>query len=107
MRRDRHAGLAVRLRDRAQNPLDSRRDAGFVRRALENCRLDARVRDALGDVADEHVCHGFGSVQFGARAGEVEEHWYVVVGVHTGRDDYLDIGRRGDTRNAGMYALAR
>ena len=55
MRRDRHAGLAVRLRDRAQNPLDSPRDAGFVRRALENCRLDARVRDALGDVADEHV----------------------------------------------------
>ena len=61
--RDRHAGLAVRLGDRAQHPLDTGGDARFVGGALEDCRLDAGVGDAVGDVADEHLGHDLRAVQ--------------------------------------------
>ena len=44
---DRHAGLPVRLCDRAQHPLDAGGHAGFVGGALEDRRLDAGVGDAL------------------------------------------------------------
>ena len=38
VRGDRHPGAPVRLGDRAQHPLDARRDAGFVGGALEDSR---------------------------------------------------------------------
>ncbi len=104
VRRDRHAGLAVRLRDGPQHPLDAGRDTGFVGGALEDCRLDTRARDAVGDVADEHVGHDLRAVEQGARPAEVEVHRHVVVGVDAGGDDDVDVGGRRDARDAGDVA---
>ena len=67
VRRDRHTGAAVRLRDGPQHPLDTGGDTRFVGGALEDCGLDPGARDAFGDVADEHVGHGLGAVE--QRAG--------------------------------------
>src|SRR5438477_925596 len=45
--------VAFCARGGAQDVLDHRRDAGGVRRALDDGRLDAGGADALADVADE------------------------------------------------------
>ena len=58
----------------------------------------------LLDIADEQVRHGFGSVQFGTRPGEVEEHRHVVVGVDTGRHNDVQLGGRRDALDAGNVA---
>ena len=95
VRRDGHAGAAVGLGDGAEHPLYPWRDTGFVGGALENRGLHAGVGDALLDVADEQVCHRFGSIQLGARAGEVEEHRYVVVRVNAARgDNWMSVAPR-------------
>ncbi len=63
VRGDRHAGLRGVPRDRPQHPLHARGDTRFVGGALEDRRLDAGVRDALGDVTDEHLGHELGAVE--------------------------------------------
>ena len=90
--------------DGAQHPLDPWRHAGFVGGALEDRRLDAGVGDAVLDVADEHLDHGLGSTEWCAGPEVVEVHRHVVVGVQAGGDDDVQLGGRGDARDARKVA---
>jgi len=92
-------GTPVRLGDRPQHPLDTRGDAGFVGRALKDRRLDAGAGDAFLDVPNEQLRHRLGAVKHGARPGEVEVHRHVVVGVHPGGNDNVELGGRRDARD--------
>ena len=97
VRGDRHTGLAVRLCDGAQHPLDAGGHARFVGRALEDRGLDTGVGDALLDVADEHVGHDLGTAERCARPAVVKVDRHVVVGVQPGRDDDVEVGLRRDS----------
>ncbi|CKV82424.1 Uncharacterised protein [Mycobacterium tuberculosis] len=97
---DRRPGAFVCLGDRAQHPLDTRGEAGFVGGALEDSRLDAGVGDAVLDVADEHVGHDLRAVQLCARPEVVEVERDVVVGVKAGGHDDVQLGGRGHPGDA-------
>ena len=49
---------------------------------------------------DEHLGHGLRAVEQRARPAEVEVHRHVVVGVEAGGDDDVEVGGRGDPRDA-------
>ena len=60
---DGHARLDLSLSDRAHHPLDAWREALFLDGALEERRLDSRVRDALPDVLHEQFHQWLGRVE--------------------------------------------
>lgn len=104
MGRDRGARLPVGVRHRAQYPLHPGRHAGPVGRALENRGLDAGVRDALGQVADEELAEELGTVDQLPGPPEPEEHRHVVIGVEAGRDDDVDLDLLRHLQDAGDVA---
>ena len=87
------------LRDRTKYSLDAGCHPGFVGSAFEDRGLDTGVGDALLDVTDEQVGHDLGPVQRRTRAEVVETERHVGVGVDAGRDDDVEIGGRGDSRD--------
>ena len=98
-----HARALVRLGHRTQHPLDAGCEL-LLDRALEERGADVGAGDALRDVPDEHVDHGFGAVEHGARADEAEEERQVVVGVEPGGRDDVDVHLLVDAGDAADVA---
>ena len=103
------SGVAVGPGHRPHDPGDPVGHALVVDGALEERGLDPRARDALGDVADEHVHHRIGHLgaQRGrqGRAPVEEEERHLVVGVATGGGNDVQLRNLlGDPLNAGYVA---
>ena len=94
----------MRLRNASQNPLHAFRHPQGIRGALQNSRLHARVRNALPDVAHEHVHHQLRTLQHGSRSTEMKVKRNLVVGVDSGRHDNVHRRPRRHARDAGNVA---
>jgi hypothetical protein len=109
MHGDRSSSVAVRPGHGPHDPGHPVSHALMIDGALEEGGLDPCVRDALGDVADEHVHHRIGHFRAQrrrkSRAPVVEEERHLVVGVATGGGN--DVQPRyllGDALNAGYVS---
>src|SRR6185369_7094118 len=97
MGRDRNARFTMRLRHRAEHAFDSRGHALLVCSAFEDGCLDGGAGYALFDVLNKHVDHHLRTAERGSRPPKVKVHWQIVVGVHSGRNNDVEIGIRGDS----------
>ncbi len=104
---DRRPGARVRPGHRVQHPLDARRQPLLVHGALEHPGPYPGPGDALGDVADEELCHLVagrppeGLLDLGRPAPEVERH--LVERVAAGRHDDVQLGHvLGDPLDPGQ-----
>src|SRR5690606_1768972 len=91
VRRDGNAGLPVRLGARAEHSVDGWGHAESMRGAFDNARAHACVRDALFDVAYEHLSHDLGTTANRPRTSIAEVHREHIPRVQTGTNDDVDL----------------
>src|SRR5262249_34072650 len=92
VRRDWYAGLAMRLRRRAQDSLDVLGHARLVRRAFEDSSLDAGISDAFLDVAHKHIDDQLRTAEHRARSTKMKVERRLVVGINPRGHHDVDFG---------------
>src|SRR5690606_29429310 len=100
VRGDGDARAAMRARGGLQHPFDALGHAVLVGRNLEDPGPDARLADALLDVAYEEIVDRLRATRHRARTGELEEVRDLVVRVDACRNDNVEVDFAGDPRYA-------
>src|SRR5262249_2464017 len=102
--RYRDTGAPVGLGDGPQHAFDSTGHSWLVSSALQDGGFHSGAGNSLLNVANEHIHHQLRPLEDGTGPSKVKVHRNVVVRVHTGSCDDVEIDMLGDSLDPGNVA---